>query len=341
MKKVTRNYSLIVMVGLLYFLIWGQALADDPQMVSVAQPRANDTVSSLTMVAGSADFSEFERYEIFLNGGGDMVWVASGYAPIVNGNLARLDPRVFIDGTYQIVIRQVRTDSNYTDHAGPTITIDNPFDAPLPYYPEIASSILRAPTDRALLRVENCSGHDLNFDYHGPTNFSTADDSRMPARKEGSICTFFDAALSPGEYRGTAHIDGGNSNSYQFDAEAGKVYKITYNGPDSGHYQLIVAEIESDTDGVELMGGGTAPVTSDTSDQPTVIDANEDVSTDMATDDSIAVTEAESEADVLPTSGGDPVPASSTTYLLLAILFMGLIVVGGVVALQRGRRLTS
>ncbi|MDM8527510.1 hypothetical protein QUF58_04790 [Anaerolineales bacterium HSG24] len=337
MKKVMRNYNLIVMAGLLYFLILGQALADDPQMVSVVQPRANDTVSSLTMVAGSADFPDFERYEVFLNGGGNMIWAASGYVPIVNGNLARLDPRVFTDGTYQIVIRQVRTDSNYTDYIGPTITIDNPFDTPLPYYPEVAPSILYAPDDRAMLRVENCSGHDLNFDYHGPTNFSTADNSRMPAKKEGSICTFFDAALTPGKYRGTAHIDGGNSSNYQFDASVGNVYKITYNGPDSGHYELIVAEIEADIAGNKLMGGGTTPVTTDT-DEPTVIDAN-DSSTDMTQDSSATVTKAES--DVLPASGGDPAPTSSITYLFLAVLFMGLIIIGGVVALQRGRRLTS
>ena len=338
MKKITRNYSLIVMIGLLYFLVWGQALADDPQMVSVAQPRTNDTVSSLTMVAGSVEFPDFERYEIFLNGGGDMIWAASGYVPIVNGNLARLDPRVFQDGTYQIIIRQVRTDSNYTDYVGPTITIDNPLGAPLSYYPEVAPSILYAPNDRALLRVENCSGHDLNFDYHGPTNFSTADNSRLLAQKEGSICTFFDAVLTLGEYRGTAHIDGGSSNNYQFNASAGNVYKITYNGPESGHYELIVAEIVADTDGNELMGGGIAPVTTDTSDEPTVIDAN-DSSTDVAQDDSATVTEAES--DVLPTSGGDLVPTSSITYLFLTILFMGLIIVGGVVALQKRRRLIS
>jgi hypothetical protein len=335
MKKFTQGYTITIVAVIMLLLSWGQALADDPQMISVAQPRANDVVSSLTIVAGSVDFPNFERYEIFLQGGDNMIWAASGYTPVVNGNLARLDPRVFSDGTYQLIIRQVRIDSNYSDYTGPVFVIDNPLDAPLAYYPEIEPTILHARSDKAILRVKNCSGQDLNFDYNGPSHFVAADASRIKARREGAICTFYDAALTPGEYRGTVGIDSGKANTYELVAKAGKIYQIIYNGPESGKYELIVEEVQAaDSQSSNMASNPPANLSkpsssslNETTDAPAVIDANN--------------APVSSNSEVLPTSGQAMTAPQTTIFFIASISFILFIVLGGVLTFQRGRRLIS
>src|SRR6185295_16969296 len=127
-KSHPLGYMLILAVILL--LGFGQAATVGAQNqtdnVSIANPVNGATVTGLITITGVVSFPDFLKYEIFLKPDkGEMFWVATTYAPVINGNLARFDTRTYLNGSYQMIIRQVHSDSNYTEAVGPTITIDN------------------------------------------------------------------------------------------------------------------------------------------------------------------------------------------------------------------------
>ncbi len=245
MKHHPLRYVIVVGIVMLLFTVGIRAnvFAQEGETVYITSPTDGEIVSGLITITGAADFPDFQKYEIFLKTGNQLIWAATTYAPVINGNLAHLDTRVFIDGIYQIIIRQVHTDSNYTDFAGPTITIENNLGAPLPY-PEIESSLLYAPKTGAVARIRNCSGKDLEFDYKSPQPFcSAADLWIMPKEQDSPTCPFVDALLIPCEYRGTAQGLGEPLGAtYSFIAEAGGIYEIIY----AGGSTLYIAEIEGD-----------------------------------------------------------------------------------------------
>jgi len=317
---------LIILVSLL-LLHTGSALANDPTATNIVQPTANETISTLTTIAGSVDFSAFERYEIFLNNGQSFIWVASGHMPINNGNLARLDPRVFAEGSYQLVIRQVKADSNYTDYVGPTIYIDNPLDAPLAYYPDVEPSFLYASDSKAVMRIKNCSGADIDFDYNSPQAFRDGGQTRLLPRQEGFICTFEDLALIPGTYRGTVRESGQQGIGYEFNAEGGKVYEAVYNGVGAGIHQLIIEPVQGDGNASQTIVA-TAPQMSSESTTPTdelvgggaVVEAPAD--------------SAEKADKALPQSGG--VMESQAPFMVVGLMFAVFMIIGGFITM-RGR----
>lgn len=322
MRIFTHRYIKTLMVLAMFLLVWQPALANDPTQTSIAQPTEGDTVSDMTIIAGSVDFPNFERYEIFLKDGVNKIWVASGFTPIMNGNLARLDPRMFADGSYQLLVRQVRQDSNYAYYEGPTFYIDNPLDAPLPYYPEIEPSFLYAAEDRAIIRVKNCSGFDLTFDYNSPQGFRSGGSTKLQAKRGDAICTFEDIALIPGEYQGTAKEESTNPGSgYTLMAEAGKVYEVLYNGG-SGEYQLLIQETSAD-------GRATAN---------TMIGPAQSSSM-PAEVSSPPATEPQAKSQMLPQAGAEMAAQSPSPFIIASIGFVLLIVMGGLVTfLQRSQR---
>lgn len=222
------------------------ALAQDGT-VYITTPANGASVTGLVTVTGAASFPDFLKYEIFLKPGkGDLLWVATVYAPVIDGNMARFDTRTYQNGTYQMLIRQVKGDSNYTDLAGPMITIDNPQGAPQPY-PEIEPNYLYPTEKYGLVRVKNCSGVNLDFDYNSPEGFrSSGKLSLMPKGQDTSYCPFEDFVLIPGQYRGTATGQGEKAFSYSFQAEAGKVYELIYNGEGAGRNQFLVNYVQGD-----------------------------------------------------------------------------------------------
>ena len=177
MKNHSLQFRLIGVVVMLFLAlgISTDALAQSGETAGVTSPAGGASVSGIITVTGTVDFPDFQKYEIYLKTGTQLVWAATVYAPVINGNLARLDTRTFPDGAYQLVIRQVRTDSNYTEFMGPTFIIENNLGAPLPY-PEVEPGFLYAPVTGALARIRNCSGSDLKFDYNSPDGFCSADD---------------------------------------------------------------------------------------------------------------------------------------------------------------------
>lgn len=324
MRNFTHRHIKILVALVMFLLVWQPALANDPTQTSITQPMEGDTITEMTIIAGSVQFPNFDRYEIFLKDGVNKIWVASGYTSIMNGNLARLDPRMFADGSYQLLVRQVREDSNYTYYEGPTFYIDNPIDAPLPYYPEIEPSFLYAAEDRAIIRVKNCSGFDLTFDYNSPQGFRSGGDTKLPAKRDEAICTFEDIALIPGEYQGTAKEESTTpGKGYTLMAEAGKVYEVLYNGG-TGDYQLVIQETQAE-------GRATAN---------TMIGPAQSSST-PAQASSPPATEPQAQSQMLPHAGAEMTSQSPSPipFIIAGIGFVLLIVIGGLVTfVQRNQR---
>jgi hypothetical protein len=319
-------------------------------------------------VTGAVDFPGFQKYDLFLKSGETMIFVATVFSPVINGNLAFLDTRTFPDGTYQLVVRAVRTDSNYTDHLGPMFTIENNLGAPLPHAEVPASPLYPSPVG-AVARIQNCSGFNLEFDYTSPQGFCSSDDLWiMPKTQDMTLCTIVDVLLIAGcEYRGTAFSEDGQSSAmtYSFDAEFGKIYEIVYPGGE----QLFINEIkgderaETDTAGLDLddpervqtveeIMASASEMMEEAEDEMAAAEsgdmaeaaapAAEVAPESMSEDAETATTEApdaasESEGEMLPESGKAADPAAMPFVIAAGglILFM---VVGGVAAARRGKQ---
>lgn len=234
--------------------VWAQ---NTPANVFITSPANGSTVVGLITITGKVVFPDFLKYEIFLKPGkGELLWVATTYAPVINGNLARFDTRTYQNGTYQMIIRQVHGDSNYTEAVGPTITIDNELGAPLPY-PEIEPSYLYPTENYALVRLKNCSGVNLEFDYTSPQGSRSTESLQLMGKaQDTTYCPFEDWVLIPDEYRGSATGQGEKPYTYSFQAEVGKVYELIYNGEGAGRNQFLVNYVQGDERAETDTGGG-------------------------------------------------------------------------------------
>lgn len=253
MDMYLRRGVMMGVVVLLMSVLVGSAMAQEGETVYITSPGEGEIVSGIVTLTGAVDFPGFLKYEIFLRNGDLLSWAATVYAPVVNGNLARLDTRTFNDGIYQIVIRKVRADSNYTDEVGPTIIIENNLGGPLPY-PEVSPSYLYAPLGAAVLRVRNCSGTDIVFDYQSPEGFCSGGRFEMPFKEQTlDFCPTTDIRLIACEYRGTVSgLGEGQGGRYEFVAEPNKVYLAEYGGGD----QVFIREVQPDERAPTDTGGG-------------------------------------------------------------------------------------
>jgi hypothetical protein len=199
--QVWRIMTIAVILGMTLLVANRNVSAQGAETVDISSPAEGEIVSGVTLVTGTVDFGDFLKYEIFLKSGTQMIWAATVYAPVINGNLARLDTRTYPDGMYQLIIRTVKTDSNYNEHIGPTFIIENNLGAPLPY-PEVESSLLYPPEAGALVRVQNCSGNNLEFDYHSAQGFCSADELLVDYKDQDSpTCPYVDLLVIPCEYQ--------------------------------------------------------------------------------------------------------------------------------------------
>jgi hypothetical protein len=316
-------------------------LAQEEGTVVIATPADGATVSGLITVTGVVDFPDFLKYEIFLSGGAGLIWAATTYAPVINGDLAMLDTRTFADGTYQMIIRKVNTDSNYTDFTGPTLIIDNGLTAPLPF-PEVETSLLYPPPAGALMRLRNCSGNPLEFDYTSPDGFCSADDLWIHHKpQESPICTYVDILLIPCEYRGTAIGMGEKRGaSYSFEAEGGKVYELSYPGGD----RLFIGEslgyprAETDTGGLDLNDPARYQAAPDANKAATPAAAPAPTSASSSTPaEAVSTTTTADSSDasdpLLPVSGEGT--ESRMPFMIVALAVIVFLIGGGIVAARK------
>jgi hypothetical protein len=316
LKKVS---ILAAIVALFLSAMTVMAAAQQPPInVEITSPSDGETVSGLKTVTGSIDFPDFQKYDVFLKSGGDMIWVATGFTPITNGNLLRLDTKAFADGGYQMVIRKVKGDSNYTDFAGPTITVKNGQVAPNPSA-EIEAAYMYAVADKARVRIQNCSGENLFMDFHSPEGFRDAGEVSLTPKTAGApICPYVDYAWIPGRYQGTANGDAKTDGyGYDFNAEAGKVYRIVFNDADAGRWRFFVEEVAAEP----LTAAAAAPA---------------DSKAPAAAAQSSAITSQPAKATILPDTGQANEP--SAPFMAFGVVLLALMVVGGVLAIRHGKR---
>lgn len=313
MGDTMKQYSAQVLIALATLLLLttggAVALAQDSGTVTITNPTEGETVSGVVEVVGTVIFPDFLKYEVFLKTGDSMIWGATAYATVDNGVLARLDTRTVPDGMYQLVVRTVHPNSNYEEVAGPTFTVENNLDAPLPA--EVQPSPLYVPTSGdALARIQNCSGVTLEFDYVGTVGGCSADNLWIMAKmQDENLCETVDVLLIPCEYRGTAQGLGFDGVTYSFEAVGGKVYEITY----PGEAKLFINEVPPE----DAAPGGIS--------QPEA-------------GDQAAPTRAPAASDsVLPISGRAAAP-SNIPFIAVAGGLIALMVVGGVVAMRRGKQ---
>lgn len=330
-KSHPLQYVSLIVLAVIVSVSFGQPAPAAAQegSVFITTPANGSTVTGLVTVTGAAAFPDFLKYEIFLKPGkGDLLWVATTYAPVVNGNLARFDTRTYQNGTYQMIIRQVNSNSNYTEWVGPTITIDNELGAPLPY-PEIEPSYLYMPEKYALVRLKNCSGVDLEFDYASAQG--SADALKLKAKgQDTTYCPFEDFVLIPGEYRGTATGSGEKAYTYSFQAEVGKVYELIYNGEGAGRNQFMVNYIQPDKRASTDTGGTQSPVEAvAAAPTQTPVPLAASVAPADAEPASVAPVEVPAQSNsVLPVTGqGEP---SGLPFVLIGVAVLLFVVGGGV-----------
>ncbi|MEM7345395.1 MAG: hypothetical protein AAF485_14235 [Chloroflexota bacterium] len=326
-----------------------QTFAQSPETVYVTSPAEGETVTGLITVTGAADFPDFNRYEIFLKSGDQLSWAANVYAPVINGNLAFIDTRTFIDGRYQVVIRQVNSDSNYTDFIGPTFTIENNLGAPV-FYAERESSPLYSPVNGAVVRLRNCSGHNLEFDYGSPdSSFCSSGEFWIdPKNADSNACPSVDFFVTACRYRGSAVGQGQTQGTtYEFTAEVGKIYQMDFAASGSPVYIIEIegderastdtghldpddpnrAQTQPEADAVETSTENSAAV-SDTSD--TAEDTTEETTDDTVAAPTPSADAEEEEAQMLPVTGQDE--PSNLLFIIVGGGIILFLIIGGIVA---------
>lgn len=339
-KKHLRRLGLMLTAVVLALIITTAGVLAQREVVDVTSPAEGESVTGLITITGTVDFTDFQKYELFLKNEGQMLWAATAYAPVIDGNLARLDTKTFPDGAYQLIIRQVRTDSNYTEFPGPTFYIENSLGAPVPY-PELESSFLYSPVAGALARVRNCSGDRLEFNYNSPEGFCSGDDVWIPFKHaDSSICPYVDILLKPCEYRGTARGQGAPKGAtYSFLAEAGKIYELTYPGGD----RIYIAEVEGDTraetdaagfePGAPARSQASAATEDGAEDEAIAVAETAPAPTEVPAGAALpAETSAQSES-MLPVSGQGA--GSNIVFFVAAVGLIVLLVGGGVLASRK------
>ena len=309
--------AIVLTLALMAWQSYGETGYAQSETASITNPAPDSTLSDLVVITGSVNFADFLKYEIMLKSGEQLTWVATVYAPVVNGNLARFDTRMFADGTYQLIVRQVNNDTNYTDYVGPTITINNGLDAPL-QFPEVESSYLYPPPNHALARVKNCSGRNMEFDFNSPEGFCSAGDLWIkPKLQDATLCTSMDILLIPCEYRGTAIEEGAPRGvTYLFEAEQGQVYEIDFPGGDQIFINPIAGDARADTD-----TGATASADA----QPAAAAASTQNSSSAQVDATSPQT--------LPVSGQAELNGTMITAIAAALII--LLVAGGLFAMRQ------
>lgn len=128
-------FMLLVVVGWVW--MGRPAVAQAQNGSGIISPVAGESIGGVVLVQGTATDPDFLRYELAFwndaNPGAGWVVFGEGDQPVVNGTLAIWDTTVgrnvnspfFPDGTYQLRLRVVRRDSNFTEYFVTTLLIAN------------------------------------------------------------------------------------------------------------------------------------------------------------------------------------------------------------------------
>ncbi len=110
----------------------------------IAVPRAGDAVARTVAIQGTALIEGFRRYDIHISEAGFEAWswVATGTDVVRNGILHALDTTAYPDGHYDLRVRAVDDDGNYTESfvRGFEIRNTNP-PTPTPFFNELGTPL--------------------------------------------------------------------------------------------------------------------------------------------------------------------------------------------------------
>ena len=125
-------------------------------------PQASDAIAGFLTIQGTALIEGFRRYDIHISEAGneDWMWVTSSTNIIRSGILYQLDTTQYTDGFYDLRIRAVNGDGNYTEAfvLGFEIRNANP-PTSTPIFNEAGTPVATAHTDRSVNQHTNAGVH--------------------------------------------------------------------------------------------------------------------------------------------------------------------------------------
>jgi hypothetical protein len=112
--------------------LWGPEIVRAQAQNGITEPAAGDVLTGIVIIRGTAFDPNFLRYEIAFFRGGSWIVFAEGDRPVVDGTLAIWDTTVgapnnpvFPDGSYELRLRVVRQDYNYSEYFLSNLAISN------------------------------------------------------------------------------------------------------------------------------------------------------------------------------------------------------------------------
>jgi hypothetical protein len=142
-------------------LIWPTAVQAQTA-AGISQPAAGDVIGGVVIIEGTASDPNFLRYEVAFwqnaNPGAGWIVFAEGERPVVAGTLAIWDTTigrtanapVFPDGVYQLRLRIVRTDYNYSEYFVSDLLLSNSQPTPTPTITATETTTVTAVPDSLL-----------------------------------------------------------------------------------------------------------------------------------------------------------------------------------------------
>ena len=116
----------------------GQALAQVPPLTTtptpdrrvlneISSPRSNDAVAGLVAIIGTALVHDFIRYEVHVSPSGmeNWQWLETHYDVVRDGVLAAWNTFLFPDGRYDIRVRAINRDGNYSEAFARRVEVRN------------------------------------------------------------------------------------------------------------------------------------------------------------------------------------------------------------------------
>lgn len=93
----------------------------------ITAPKSGDAIANATWIEGTALIEGFRRFDIHISEAGneDWMWVTSSTTIIHNGNLYLLDTTQYPDGFYDLRVRAITDNGNYTESLVRNIEIRN------------------------------------------------------------------------------------------------------------------------------------------------------------------------------------------------------------------------
>lgn len=93
----------------------------------IAAPRSNDAVAGLVAIIGTALVQDYIRYEVHISPSGmeNWQWLETGYSVIRDGVLAAWNTHLLPDGRYDIRVRAINRDGNYSEAFARRVEVRN------------------------------------------------------------------------------------------------------------------------------------------------------------------------------------------------------------------------